>query len=91
MKKVRDDIISKILSSMPTNLKPAEYIMRTLNISKGSAYRRLKGTLPFTYDEIVILAQELNFSVDDVINSESKKNIFLNLVIILMMIHLHSF
>jgi len=54
-------------------MKPVEYIMRILNISKGSAYRRLKGTLPFTYDEIALLAREMNFSVDEVIYSESRK------------------
>lgn len=70
---IRNDIIFKIVSNMPDNVKPTEYIMRTLNISKGSAYRRLKGTLPFSYDEVAILAQELNFSVDEVINSNSRK------------------
>jgi hypothetical protein len=72
MMQIRNDIISKIVNSMPDNVKPTEYIMRTLGISKGSAYRRLKGTLPFTYDEIAILAHELEFSVDEVINSSSR-------------------
>lgn len=69
VEKIRKDIILKILSNIPVNIKPVEYIMRTLNISKGSTYRRLNGTLPFSYDEIAILARELNFSIDEVICS----------------------
>ena len=73
MEQVRNDIILHILRNMPDNMKPVEYVMGILNISKGSAYRRLKGTLPFSYDEIVTLAREMNFSVDEVIFSSSRK------------------
>lgn len=73
MEQIRNDIIHKIVNNIPDNMKPAEYIMRILNISKGSAYRRLHGTLPFSYDEIVILAREMDFSVDEVIHSESRR------------------
>lgn len=73
MEQVRKDIIDKIVSNIPNNMKPTEFIMRTLNISKGSAYRRLNAMLPFSYDEIVLLANKMNFSVDEVICSTSKK------------------
>lgn len=73
MKSIRADIVNSILNSIPDNMKPVEYIMRVLNISKGSAYRRLKGMLPFTYDEIAILAREMDFSVDEVIHSGSRE------------------
>ena len=73
MEQIRKDIIDKILSNIPANMKSVKYIMKTLNISKGSAYRRLNGELPFTYDEIAVLAREMNFSVDEVIHSESRK------------------
>jgi len=74
MKTVRKDIINKIMDNVPYNMKPIEYMMAKLNISRGSAYRRLNGTLPFTYDEIVILANEMNFSVDEIIHQNSRKN-----------------
>ncbi|HCO68209.1 MAG TPA: hypothetical protein DIT04_10710 [Dysgonomonas sp.] len=73
MQQIRNEIIYKIVSSIPGNMKPVEYIMQVLHISKGSAYRRLKGTLPFTYDEIAVLAREMNFSVDEVIHSQSRR------------------
>lgn len=73
MEQIRNDIINKIIAGVPDNMKPTEYIMSILDISKGSAYRRLNGTLPFNYDEIAVLAREMNFSVDDVIHSESRK------------------
>lgn len=73
MEQIRKDIIDAIFSNIPDNMKPVEYIMRILDISKGSAYRRLNGTLPFCYDEIVILAKEMNFSLDEVVHSGSRK------------------
>jgi len=73
MEKIKNDIINKIIHSVPANVKPAEYIMNILDISKGSAYRRLNGTLSFSYDEIAILAMKMNFSVDEVIYSESRR------------------
>lgn len=73
MEQIRNDIILTILSNIPENMKPVEYIMRILNISKGSAYRRLNGTLSFSYEEIALLAREMNFSVDEVIHSQSRR------------------
>jgi len=73
MGQIRQDIISKIVNSVPDNMKPTEYIMRTLNISKGSAYRRLNGTLAFSYDEIAVLAREMKFSIDEIIHSGSRR------------------
>lgn len=74
MEQIRKEIVDKIISNIPDNMKPVKYIMQILNISKGSAYRRLNGTLAFTYDEIAILAQNMNFSVDEVIHSKSRRN-----------------
>jgi len=71
--RIRDEIILKIIENVPDNMKSTEYIMGLLKISRISTYRRLNGTLPFTYDEIAILAKEMNFSVDEVIHSESRR------------------
>jgi len=75
--KTRNEIISKILSCTPSNIKPIDYIMELLNISRASAFRRLKGIIPFTYDEVVVLAKEMNFSLDELIHAGSRrKHIF---------------
>jgi len=73
MNTIRDDILRKINSSIPENVKPADYIMDALKISKVSAYRRLNGSVPFSYDEVVVLARNLNFSVDELILTGSKR------------------
>jgi len=73
MEKTESNIVDKIISNIPANMNPAEYIMRKLNISKGSAYRRLNGTIPFSYDEIAVLAKEMNLSIDEVIFADSRK------------------
>ncbi|WP_029905039.1 helix-turn-helix domain-containing protein [Prevotella sp. 10(H)] len=73
MEKVRNDIIQKIICGIPANMKPAEYIVTLLGISKGSAYRRLNGELSFSFEEVAVLAKEMNFSVDEIIYSESRR------------------
>ncbi|MDR1371947.1 MAG: hypothetical protein LBJ17_02310 [Dysgonamonadaceae bacterium] len=61
-------LTAKILSSLPKNIKPTEYLMDILNISKESAYRRLRNEIPFTFEEITKIVLDLNFSVDEVIS-----------------------
>jgi hypothetical protein len=61
-------LTAKILSCIPQNIKPTEYLMDILNISKESAYRRLRDEIPFTFAEITKMALDLNFSVDEVIS-----------------------
>jgi len=59
------NIINKILLSIPPHLKPINYIMEVLHIGRVSAYRRLNGETPFTFNEIIQLARALKFSVDE--------------------------
>ncbi|WP_029905093.1 hypothetical protein [Prevotella sp. 10(H)] len=39
--------------------------MKELDIGRVSAYRRLNGEIPFTFNEIIQLARTLKFSIDD--------------------------
>jgi len=71
--KIRNDIIDKIIKNTPANLTPTKYLMQTLTISRVSAYRRLKGLIPFCYEEVILLAREMNFSLDEEVQKDSKK------------------
>lgn len=62
---IRKKVIDKIVSNIPEHIKPADYISASLDIAKESAYRRLRGEMSFTFDEIIILSQELDFSIDE--------------------------
>ncbi|MDR1632047.1 MAG: hypothetical protein LBR97_04090 [Dysgonamonadaceae bacterium] len=67
-------LTTKILESIPKNIKSIEYLIKILGISKESAYRRLRGKIPFTFEEMSKLSLDLNFSMDELIarNDESR-------------------
>jgi len=68
-----NEILSEtILSSIPQKTKPLKYIMNILNIGRESTYRRLRGDIPFTFEEVVTLAVNLNFSIDEFIEKNEK-------------------
>lgn len=83
---VEKKLVEKILKNIPVNLKPADYLMEILNISRNSAYRRLKGEKSFTFQEVLKLSSIQEFSIDEIsasVNnlslSNSKTNISLPL------------
>jgi hypothetical protein len=61
----KDLLTTKILNSIPKNIKPIEYLIKILEISKESVYRRLRGDIPFTFEEMSKLSLDLNFSLDE--------------------------
>ena len=67
-----DEILTRtILSSIPKNVKPLRYLMETLDIGRESVYRRLKGVIPFTFDEIIKLSIKLHFSLDEIVEKNT--------------------
>lgn len=77
--KSRELYIQKIIEVVPPHIKPVNFLMETLGISRVSAYRRLNCQLPFTYDEIIILSSKLEFSLDEILhtNKDKEKGIFI--------------
>ena len=67
-------IIEKITENIPYNLKIVNYLMDILGLGREAAYRRIRGQIPFTLDEVIKLSVDLNFSVDEIIK-ENHKNI----------------
>ena len=63
-----------ILNYVPKNEKPLICLMNILGIGRESTYRRIRGSIPFTFEEIVKLSRELNFSIDELVG----KNIAIN-------------
>jgi hypothetical protein len=70
-------LIEEIQKNIPKGENVVKYLTWKLGISKESAYRRIRGIVPFPLEEIKKLALDLNFSVDDIIKNklpESGKN-----------------
>jgi len=68
-----DEILTEtILNYIPKNVKPFKYLMDTLDIGRESTYRRIRGNIPFTFEEVVKLSSKLNFSIDEIIDKKIK-------------------
>ena len=79
MNKLKSTTASKILSNIPLHVKPIDYLMETLNISRESVYRRIRGDISFTFDEIAKLSIELGFSIDELITKDMPAHVFFDL------------
>lgn len=65
-------IISKrIVEHIPENIKPVRYLMDLFKISNESAYRRIRGDMPYSLEEIIRLSKELGFSIDELVNESN--------------------
>jgi hypothetical protein len=63
-------LIEEIQKNIPKGENVVKYLTWKLGISKESAYRRMRGVVPFPLEEIRELALGLNFSVDEIIRKE---------------------
>ena len=79
MDNLRSNITAKILSKIPTRIKPIDYLVETLNISKESVYRRIRGDISFTLEEIAKLSVELGFSIDEFVKRDQHTRAFFDL------------
>ena len=69
-------LVENVLKHIPKNEKPVVYLVNTLNISCESAYRRIRGDIPFTVSELIMLATNLEFSIDDIYDKEKQNHAF---------------
>jgi hypothetical protein len=75
------DINALVIRRIRENINdPVLWISQKLDVRKETAYRRLKGLIPFSLDEFSILSKELGFyieSFDDASDPENIQNISL--------------
>lgn len=64
--RLKEILLKRILDNIPNNVKPVNFLSDILDIGKESVYRRLNRQIAFTLDEIVILSNELNISLDQI-------------------------
>ena len=69
-------LVATILKNISENKKPVTYLVNSLNISRESAYRRMRGDIPFTVQELVTLAADLEFSIDNIFEQERQNRSF---------------
>jgi hypothetical protein len=80
MNKRQNELLVKIIKeSIPENVNPILYLINFLKLSSESVYRRIRGSVSFTFEEIARLATDLNFSVDEIIGLKNPSRKFLAL------------
>jgi len=72
-KSLNKKITETILKHIPRHIKPVPYLMSFLDLGRLSTYRRLKGEIPFTVDEILKLSKEFGFSIDKIISENDNR------------------
>ncbi|MDR0976934.1 MAG: hypothetical protein LBL78_04160 [Prevotellaceae bacterium] len=60
-------LADRVLAAIPPKKNAIPYLMEMLGIARESVYRRLRGEVPFTIDEMDVLSRELGFSVDELL------------------------
>jgi len=65
-------LIAKVKDEIPSNIRLVDYLMNSLSLSRESTYRRIRNQVSFTFDEVVKLASENNFSIDELVKNENK-------------------
>jgi hypothetical protein len=79
MNDLRSTIAAKVLNNIRPHVKPIDYLMETLSISRESVYRRIRGDISFTFEEIAILSVDLGFSIDELIMKDKPSHVFFDL------------
>jgi len=67
-------LIEHIKRKLPENIKLYKYLMDVLLIGKEPAYRRIRGQVPFTFDEVTKIAHDLGLSIDSIIQQKVAQN-----------------
>src|ERR1051325_11102091 len=65
-----------IKSKMPAHLSLAEEVAEHLNISNDSAYRRIRGEKPLSFEEVQLLCKHFRISLDHLLNIDSSSTVF---------------
>jgi hypothetical protein len=68
----KETLTKRVISQIPSTIKARDYLMQKLNISKEAAYRRIRCEISFTFEEVVDMAWELGFSLDEIAGKRGK-------------------
>lgn len=66
--------LKEIEKQLPQKAKRTSVLADILSIEKEAVYRRLRGEVPFTFNEIILLSNKFNISIDNIIGITSEKS-----------------
>ncbi|MDR0349531.1 MAG: hypothetical protein LBH90_08590 [Tannerella sp.] len=66
--------LKEIERHLPKKTKRTNILADILSIGKEAVYRRLRGEVPFTFNEIILLSNRLNISIDNIAGITSEQS-----------------
>ena len=73
---LQQQLTELILRQFPKKAEAVTFLSHCLSLSVDGVYRRLRGDTVYSPDEISILAQKFNISIDNIINANEQNLIF---------------
>ncbi len=70
MSDLQGNFIRLLKEKVPKGINPVNLLTEIIPIKKEGAYLRLRGMQPFTFDEVIKIAEILKISMDDILNSK---------------------
>lgn len=67
-------LFEEIKKRIPRNSELAATLQKILNLSKEATYRRLRNEVPFSFQEVSIIAKDLGISLDNIIGIDTQKS-----------------
>ena len=68
------NLMEAIRQKIPDEKSLANLLTQILQIEKDAVYRRIKGKVPFSFLEIVIISEKLDISLDHIVSSDYAKS-----------------
>lgn len=76
------NLIEAIKEKLPAKENMANTLMGTLFIGKEAIYRRLRGEVPFTLEEAILISRKIGISLDNIVGASYSDNALFNLNIV---------
>ena len=74
MQNFNTKILNEIAKQVPNKKILVSSLMQILSICKESAYRRMRNQIPFSMEEVIIMANHYNISIDQLLDVKTNKN-----------------
>ena len=76
---ILNELISTMKERIPQDMNLANTLADILCMGKEAVYRRLRGEVSFTIDEVALLSQKLGISIDQIVGSHVSNKVTFDL------------
>lgn len=74
-----NELIAAMKERIPRGINLANYLTDALCMGKEAVYRRLRGEVAFTFDEIAMISCKLGISIDQIIGNHQSNRVTFDL------------